>query len=535
MRIHTTIISLVSFLWVAAHGHADEHKLELEGIFSDHAVIQFAEDVPVWGTAAPGVQVQVELAGQRMVTTADQSGRWKVSLHPETYGGPHELTVQSGAQRITVKDLMVGEVWLCGGQSNMQWTVSQSGDAEHEVAAADWPGIRLYAEPLHVATEPQNDARGRWAVCDPVTAADFSAAAYYFGRHMHKELGVPIGLVLVAWGGTPAEAWTSNRTLCGNENLSVVTDRYNKYLAEHPDILSEYQAAADRFVEHRAQTGPEHQVDPRPSPSAYARSAQTRYLFDTLRRQDEPQVSYGPAHFQSPSGLYNGMLHPIAPYGVRGAIWYQGESNVGEPGVYRHLLPAMIADWRVLWQDKGLPFGIVQLANVGPIQSLPNADSGWAHVRDVQRIVASETPGTGLIVTIDIGDVELVHAPNKQEVGRRIALWALATVYDRPIVYSGPVPLHAIHKGDRINVTYDYTGDGLMTDDGGTVRGFTLAGADGEYHWADVQVLDDTRLAVRSGKVSTPKFIRYRWAENPVGNLINSEGLPATPFQLRIE
>jgi sialate O-acetylesterase len=220
----------------------------------------------------------VDFAGQRVSTTVDQAGRWALSIDPRAYGGPHELIVQNGKQRITIKDILIGEVWLCGGQSNMQWTVSQSGDADTEVAAADWPDLRLYAEPLHVTTQPQQHVQGRWAVCDPQSAADFSAAAYYFGRHLHQELDVPIGLILVAWGGSPAEAWTSSPTLHSNADLAVIKERYDKHMAAHPDLVSEYQAAVNQFMEPRIETDADEHPDHRPPPSAYAMSNQTRFF-----------------------------------------------------------------------------------------------------------------------------------------------------------------------------------------------------------------------------------------------------------------
>ena len=299
-------------------GLGEEPRLELSAMFHDHAVIQLADRVPVWGSAEPGREVVAHFDGITSRTLADQQGRWMLSIHPKAYGGPHELRVESRGQKVVVSDLLVGEVWLCGGQSNMQWTVSQSGDAGHEIAAADWPSIRLFSVPLHVATEPCADSRGRWAVCFPDTAADYSAAAYYFGRHLHRRLGVPVGLVLVAWGGTPAEAWASESTLLDNPDTAGIMARYGSVLSADPRLISGYRAAVDHYKKLGSGELDARWPEARPAPSAYAMSTQTRYLLSALGAAGGGEVPYGPAHFKSPAGLYNGMLCSVAPYAIRG-------------------------------------------------------------------------------------------------------------------------------------------------------------------------------------------------------------------------
>jgi sialate O-acetylesterase len=414
----------------------------------------------------------------------------------------------------------------------MQWSVAQSGNADAEIMAAEWPQLRIYSMPLNVATDPTHLALGDWAVCTPDSIADYSAVAYYFGRELHQKLDVPVGLILIAWGGTPAEAWTSHETLSSNPALRILDDRYRQYLEQHPDIVTAYQNASSRYEELNGVGEMMGKASDRSPPSAYAMSARYRYYLSKLRIAGESQLPYGPAHFRSPSSLFNGMLCPAAPYKVRGVVWYQGESNVGEPNIYRRLLPAMIKDWRSLWGDVGLPFGIVQLANVGPVQVDPDEESSWADVRDVQRVVAHELANIGLIVTIDIGDEELVHAPNKQEVGRRLALWSMAKVYNEDNYYSGPVPIDAIIEGSTVILTFDHTEGGLVTSDSQAISGFTLAGNDGIYHWASATIQADDKLTISSPNVHRPTIVRYRWAENPIGNLTNNSGLPATPFQL---
>lgn len=254
-------------------------------------------------------------------------------------------------------------------------------------------------------------------------------------------------------------------------------------------------------------------------------------MLRTLPREGEAEVPYGPAHFQSPSGLYNGMLYPAAPYAVRGVIWYQGESNVGEPRLYRELLSTMIRDWRALWSNESLPFGVVQLANVDKPQTIPVEDTGWSGVREAQRLVVRDVPRTGLVVTTDIGDEILVHAPNKQEVGRRLGLWALAKVYGQAQPYSGPVPVEVRYVGAEVTIRFEHALGGLSVSDDGPLRGFALAGMDGRFHWAEASFTSPDTVAVRCVSVPEPVEVRYGWAINPIGNLTNTLGLPATPFR----
>ncbi|MGB9624270.1 MAG: sialate O-acetylesterase [Phycisphaerae bacterium] len=463
--------------------------VKLPAVIGDNMVLQRDMKVPIWGTADPGEKVTVTIGDQKAATTAGADGRWMVRLDPLKAGGPFEMTV-AGNNKITLKDILVGEVWVCSGQSNMAMTVKAAANAHEEISAAKYPDIRLFTVARKVAATPQSDTQGSWVRCSPETVGDFSAAAYYFGRHLYRELDVPIGLIHSSWGGTPAEAWTSRSTLEADPALKAIVDRWDEQIANA----------------RRAGNAAENK---RPA----ARGA-----------KPPADLAASPGR---PSSLYNGMIQPLIPYAIRGAIWYQGEANAGRAYQYRKLFPAMIQDWRKAWGQGDFPFLFVQLANFQPTKPEPS-DSTWAELREAQTMTLS-LPKTGMAVIIDIGEAKDIHPKNKQDVGKRLALAALAIAYGKDVAYSGPMYDSMKIEGDRIRLTFKHVDGGLVAKDG-KLKGFAIAGADRKFVWAEAQIDGDT-VVVHSDKVARPVAVRYAWADNPECNLYNKAGLPASPFR----
>jgi len=433
------------------------------GIFTDHMVLQREMPIPVWGTGQPGEKVAVRLAGHSAETTVDDQGQWRVELDPLPAGGPHRLVIE-GHYRVAVRDVLVGEVWLASGQSNMQWPINRSFEPEKVIAASNHPKIRLFTVPRRATEEPQWNVNGAWQVCGPESTPDFSAVAYHFGVALHEKLGVPIGLISTNFGGTPAEAWTSQETLAGNGML--------KYYVEQPRDLN---------------------------------SAQRPY------------------------GLYNAMIHPLAPMAVRGAIWYQGESNAGRAFEYKTLFPTMIADWRRVFRQPEMPFLFVQLAPFMDKTSEPG-DSAWAELREAQRLTAANDKHTAMAVITDVGDEKDIHPVWKQPVGERLALAARAIAYGEEVEFHGP-ELQEQHAADgQVTLKFAHAAGGLQAKDG-ALTGFAIAGEDGKFVNATAEIVGQNEVRVKSDQVAEPKYVRYGWANFPQGNLWNGAGLPASPFK----
>jgi len=456
-----TIVSSVFCLALLGPAGAAQAEVRLAKIFGDHMVLQQQMPVPVWGWAPAGEEVTVELAGHKATGRADDTGRWQVTLDPLEAGGPHEMTI-TGSQTISVKDILVGEVWICSGQSNMAWTVSHADRAAEEIAAADHPRLRHFQVAQRIAESPAADVQGKWDVASPATAAGFTAVGYFFGRHLLEELDVPIGLVNTSWGGTPAEAWTSRGGLQADEDLKA-------------------------FVAHSAK--------------------------------------FSPKNPHQPSVLFNGMVSPLVPLAMRGVIWYQGESNVGRAQQYARLFPAMITDWRASWGRGDFPFLYVQLA---PFRYGRNDPAACAELWEAQ-LKTLALPQTGMAVTVDIGNPQDIHPKNKQDVGRRLALWALAGTYGRSLVYSGPLYEKFAVEGNKIRVHFRHVGSGLVAR-GGELTHFTIAGADGRFLAAQARI-DGETVVVESPEVPEPVAVRYAWRDDAQANLFNQEGLPASPFR----
>jgi sialate O-acetylesterase len=479
-------------------------KLWLPSVFSDHMVMQRDLPLPVWGSATPAATVNVKIAGQSVTATADAQGHWRTAISALPAGGPFTLQVTGAGTTLTVADVLVGEVWLCSGQSNMDFTLASTAkrsfagvtDWQQEVAAANHPQLRMFTAEWTMRELPQREVAGKWAVCNPETAADFSAVAYYFGRSIQQQLKVPVGLVTCAYGASTIEAWIREETLQAHPQFAGLLQEFGKQrttFRDNPKLLEDYGKQLAKAKAGRPPKNP-----------------------DPVQDQHNPFV------------LHNGMIAPVAPYAIRGAIWYQGESNGNTRQLYPALQQTLIEDWRALWKKPELPFYFVQLAAYKAPPTDPNSGSQLAEMRAAQASSLA-IPHTGMAVTIDIGDEKNVHPRNKLDVGRRLALLALTRTYGQPGVATGPTFRDAVVEGSRIRVRFD-PGAGLVAK-GGPLRQFAIAAADRKFVWAEATIDGDSVL-VSSPAVPRPAFVRYAWADNPVGaNLVNTAGLPAAPFR----
>ena len=499
---------------IAAGARAD---VALGPLFADHAVLQRDKPVPIWGRAVPGETVTVSFLGRRVAARAGADGRWIALLDalPATAEGSD--LVAAGQTTATAHDVVVGEVWLASGQSNMEYVVDDpDGPVFHvdqaaaEVAAARYPLIRQFKVARQVAAEPADTAAGGWVPCSPASVPEFSAVGYFFARDLHRRLGVPIGIVNSTWGGTPVESWLSPMALASDPAFAVVGQRWSETLAAYPRA----QAAAEAAL---AAWRPEAEAARRGGPLAYA-------LF--LKAHPEPRPAHGPGDAWTPAGLFDGMINPLLPYALRGAIWYQGESNAARPGEYHALFAAMITAWRAHFGQGDFPFYWAQLADY----NVPGDPTGasWAWLREAQTQTLS-LPNTGQAVTIDIGDLGNIHPSNKQEVGRRLALLAKARTYGIPDDCSGPVFVSATPEGRALRLHFKYADEGLTA--GLTpLQSFEVAGADRRFYPARATIAGNTVL-VAAPAVPAPVAVRYAWHNAPTANFYNGAGLPAVPFR----
>ncbi len=511
----TRFCSLLLALVIPAAGHA---TVSLAPLFRDHAVLQRDKPVPVWGTAAPGEHVSVHFRGDAAEATAGADGRWSVRLDPlPAASDPADLIVDGGNE-VAVHDIVVGEVWLCSGQSNMQFTLWDPNgtsfrvqNGEKEVAAANHPLIRQFLVPQVESDTLLESAGGSWVACTPATAAGFTAVGYFFARDIQQKLGVPVGIIDCSWGGSSIEPWMSQETLAGDPELAFVGENWRKTVADYPLKLARTMAldSAWRSVAAQArQKGPE----------AY------KVFVDQFKEPKTPPPPDKP-YPSAPSRLYNAMINPLVPYALRGVLWYQGESNTGRPQEYHKLFASMITSWRGAFGQGDFPFYWVQLANFNGWD--PDA-TNWAALREAQEETLS-LPNTGMAVTIDIGSATDIHPKNKQEVGRRLALIAKAKVYGVTEDFSGPTFKAAQRSGAGMLVSFNFSGTGL-TAGGKPLQSFEIAGEDRRFFPAAATIVGD-KVLVQSPKVPNPVAVRYAWRNAPEANLYNGAGLPAAPFR----
>jgi sialate O-acetylesterase len=652
----TNLFRLIVLLVGLSAVNAVRAEVKLPAIIGDNMVLQQGVKLPIWGSAKPGERVTVTLKDKSANTVADANGRWQIWLDPVKSGTPLELTVK-GENVVTVKNILVGEVWLCSGQSNMEWPLVNSTGGADAVAQANYPEIRLFTVTKNTSNTPLADVEGHWVVTTPDEAAHFTAVGYFFGRELYQHLKVPVGLIHSSWGGTPAEAWTRHDTLLSSPELKPILEKYESSLNTLPeakaayarklaeweeknlyldagnkgealgyadpkttltdwskmDLPKQFETAGlmidgavwfRRDVDLPASWGgkdlvvnlpPVDDYDTtyfngtkigstgRETPNSYSvprkytvpgslvhagRNVIAVRVFDSAGEggfsrggafsvgpngADDSQAislrgvwdykveqalepkhpdwgsrpeAVGVSNQNNPSVLYNAMIAPLVPFAIRGVIWYQGESNAGRAYQYRTLFPTMIRDWRSAW-GTNFPFYFVQLANWHANKAEPD-ESDWAELREAQLMTLRE-PQTGMAVTIDIGDENDIHPRNKLDVGRRLAAWALAGPYGQKVVPSGPLFDRYTIKGNEVRLSFKHA-DGLKTSDGGTVKGFAIAGEDHRFVWADARIEGET-VIVSSPKISQPVAVRYGWADNPIANLYNQAGLPASPFR----
>jgi sialate O-acetylesterase len=517
----TGIAQCLLLLFTASTSRAD---VRLHGLFTDHMVLQRGMDVPIWGWADDGERVTVEFRGKKVSTTA-KGGTWKVKLRKLKAGGPDELKV-TGNNSITLHDVLVGEVWIASGQSNMEWPVRASFQPAEDILTADNPNLRLYTVPKLKANEPVKDVASAWKETSPGSVSNFSAVAYYFGLKLQKDLGVPVGLIHTSWGGSPVEVWMREAALAVNPD-------------HKRDILDAYPAQVERVQAAIAQWEKE-QAEAKKEGKAF-----------TKRR---PGVGWKPCE------LYNGMIAPLIPYAIKGAIWYQGESNAGRAYQYRTLIVNMVTNWRLDWEQGDFPFLQVQLAPFMAIKDQP-AESNWAELREAQMLATKVLPNVGAVVITDYGDPKDIHPVWKKPVGERLGLAARGIAYGEDIIWSGPQYRSMKVKDDKIVLSFDHVGKGIggiqiysdkvpgtENPDSITIKfdserawidaplsGFAIAGVDRKFVWAKA-VVEDDKVVVSSHEVPNPVAVRYGWADCPVVNLVCSTGLaepvlPASPFR----
>lgn len=472
-------------------------------LFTDDAVLQQGMPVPVWGLASEGEKVTVKFAGQKVSTTA-KDGRWLVKLKPlKASATPQTMTI-TGENTVTITNVLVGEVWLCSGQSNMGLTVGNSADAAKHIAAANDPLLRLLTVPRGGKAEPQQDVEAAWSVCTSSNVASFSAVGYFFGRDLRKARSVPVGLINSSVGGTPAEKWTSREALAAEPTLRYLLDDQAQGIVDFP-------AALEKFKKDEPQLLAKWQADVEKAKA------------EGKKPPRKPAAPQDPA-ISGPTTLYNAMIAPLQPFAIAGVIWYQGENNHTRGKEYRTLFPTMIQCWRDAWHRPAMPFLFVQLAP-------------WVfmspEIREAQLLSWQKVPHTAMVVITDYGDAQDIHPKQKEPVGARLALAARAVAYEEKIEYSGPVFDTMQVRGNEAVLRFTHVGRGLEAR-GGELKGFTVAGADKSFVDAKARIAGDA-VIVSSEAVAKPVAVRYGWANVPDVNLFNKNGLPATPFRTDVE
>ena len=502
-------------------GLTSVQALELPTIFSDLMVFQREVPVHIWGKAKPGASVKVEFASQKVTTEAAEDGSWAVYLKPmEASFEGRDLEVASGGDKKTFHEVLVGEVWLGSGQSNMAWNVEMCADGDILLLMANDPYLRLHQVNYAVAREPRFSDEWPWFPDRPQSTRYISSVAYQFARDMRAALKVPVGIINSSVGGTPSIAWTRSETILSNPVLRARDEEWEAALARYDEDLSAWDA---RYTEWLAENGIEDRE------------------YEAHLRQGAPRKPEDAASPRRPASLANGMVAPIAGYTVRGVLWYQGEEDAKwDPANYDERLRLMIADWRDWWGVKDLPFGVVQLANF--MKPMENPTNGpWANIRESQRSVAASDSGVGLVVAIDAGEADDIHPRDKFTIARRLARWALADVYNKLTLAGGPVITGAVMEGSDVLLSFEQTGSGLHSMDAQTLGGFTASDSltgpsqGTAFYPVAARIRSKTEVLLEVPEGRKPLRVRYGWQSNPEdANLTNRERLPASPFAIKI-
>jgi sialate O-acetylesterase len=501
LKIISVLITLLFFSFIT---YAD---VRLPEIIGNSMVLQQKESVPIWGFADAGESVTVKFGQQTKTVIADANGKWRVNLDAlKADFTPKSMTI-AGKNKIELKDILVGEVWLISGQSNMERPMSWVDNSATEIAAADHPNLRLFTVSHDVAFKVKSGVLGNWQACTPAYIKNFSGAGYYFGVELENNLKVPIGLINSSYGGSQAEAWTPFEYLNASDILRPTVEKEKIWAEQKPKLQADYDEQLKKWQTEADKAKTEGKKEP-----------------------NKPGLPDGLRPFRIASSIYNGMIVPIIPYKIKGAVWYQGESNEARAEQYKTLLPTMIKSWRERWGQGNFPFGIVQLTAYRTIRDYPE-ETGWSFIREYQRTTALTTKNSGLIVTIDIGNPDDVHPTNKMDVGKRMASWAFKDVYgEKPTLF--PMFQKAEIKGSKMIITFSEVGTGLKIKDGDKLDEFAIAGADKKFVWAEAKIIAKNKIEVSSLSVPNPLAVRYAFNSSPKHpNLTNETGLPASPFR----
>jgi len=476
-------------------------------LFSDNMVLQRGVAIPIWGTASEGERVTVTFNGHK-VTTIAKEGKWLVKLKAlKANSKPSEMII-SGETTVKIENILVGEVWVCSGQSNMEMLLSSAWPKpiinwKEEAAAANYPEIRQYHVAKKATDSLVSDANSKWVICDTTSVKKFTAIGYFFARDLYKHLNVPIGIIFSSVGGTPAQDWTRRATLEANPELKVLVEEHDKAVIKYPAALEKFKNEKDQLMAKWAED--------------------TLIAFNTHKSiPKKPAAPRDPA--EGAGGLYNAMINPLIPYAIKGVVWYQGESNRHNPKQYRILFPTLINDWRTTWNQGDFPFLYVQVAPYW--EMVPE-------IREAQLLTLDKVLNTAMAVTTDCGDSAAIHPPLKQPVGNRLQLAARALAYHEKIEYSGPLYKGYDIKEHSIEISFTHTGKGLQAKDG-DLTGFTIAGNDKNFVVAKA-VIKGNKIVVSSTEVASPKAVRFGWSNTPVLNFYNIDGLPASPFRTDVE
>lgn len=499
------LISLILVFSYTKHVFA---TIQLPSILGDNMVLQRGENVPIWGYANTNELITVSFKGQTQQTQADRNGDWKIYLTPmEASFNPATLKIV-GENTVELKNILVGEVWLCTGQSNMQWTLAQSAGGEAAIQQANYPHIRFFNVNRKVAFKEKEGPLATWQQCSPETVSDLSGVGYFFGLEIYQDLNIPIGIINSSFGGSQAEAWTPRSYLQQHDDLRPCIEREKVWEVERPQVQKDFDQAIEMWKIAAKEAEEKGQKTPR-----------------------QPRVPDALRPYRIAGSIYDNMIEPLIPFRLKGTLWYQGESNEERAEQYKLLLPTMIQAWRDRWGQGDFPFCVIQLPNFRAISDQPE-DAAWSHLREAQRLTALNTSKTDLLTTIDLGEAADIHPTNKYDVGQRLAKWAMIEIYGQEGTWSGPMFKRAKIKRRKIVLHFDQVGKGLQICKGDTLKEFAIAGADQEWQWAKARIKGRKKVVVWSENISNPKAVRYAFNQNPLQpNLSNETGLPATPFR----